>query len=143
MFIEFKSTILDNDYQSIKIKMLKIISKIPGSIIYSCYIKKSPKIKQSLKESIYINLLSNIVKNIKEDINIIFDSFNKKDFELNIKQTILKFKNVKSIIPKDSQIVHGLQFIDNICSVIRLHISKAEQARSFYPLIKNMIKEIK
>ena len=48
LFTEFKSSILDRSYPKIKIKMLKLISSIPGAIIYSCYIKKRTKNKSKL-----------------------------------------------------------------------------------------------
>lgn len=146
LFTEFKSSILDRSYPKIKVKMLKLISSIPGAIIYSCYVKKGPTMNQSLKESTYIALLESIVKAIKEKVDIIFDSFNKPDFENNIRGRIIKIKNVKSINSKDSQKVHGLQFIDNICSVIRqykTHGLKSNEVKSFYSVFQDMVKEVK
>ncbi len=40
IFNEFKSTILDREFQRIKVKMLKEILQIDNQIIYSCYVKK-------------------------------------------------------------------------------------------------------
>lgn len=81
IFNEFKSTILDRKFQRIKVKMLEEIMQIDTQIIYSCYVKKKECFNQLMKEEQYIYLLNNIVSFIKNDIDIIFDSFNKVDFE--------------------------------------------------------------
>lgn len=40
IFNEFKSTILDREFQRIKVKMHKEILQIDNQIIYSCYVKR-------------------------------------------------------------------------------------------------------
>ena len=40
IFIDFKPTILDREFQKIKVKMLEEIMQINNQIIYSCYVKK-------------------------------------------------------------------------------------------------------
>lgn len=144
IFIEFKSTLLDSRFQRIKIKMLESLNQTNSSIIYSAYIKKTNHIKQSLKDKTYIKLLNAIIKSISEDIklNIIFDSFPNKRTVDHIVYTISKNENVVSIKPADSQLIPGLQYVDNICSVIRLNLSGSDEY-GFYNLIKDKIIEIK
>lgn len=93
-----------------------------------------------MKEKVYIKLLNNIVASINEPIEIIFDTFNKKDFEQKIIQDISKNSHVMKIKDSDSRMEAGLQFIDNLCSVIR--ISKKETNYDFYQLIKHNSIEI-
>lgn len=144
IFIEFKSTLLDSRFQRIKIKMLESLNQTNSSIIYSAYIKKTNHIKQSLKDKTYIKLLNAIIKCISEDIklNIIFDSFPNKRTVDHIVYTISKNENVVSIKPADSQLIPGLQYVDNICSAIRLNLSGSDEY-GFYNLIKDKIIEIK
>lgn len=80
LFTEFKSVLLDKEYQIIKICMLEHIDSLNFSIIYSVY-KDDNKFDHGIKEKIYIQLLNNIISNIDTHIDIIFDTFNKKDFE--------------------------------------------------------------
>ena len=141
LFTEFKSTLLDNEYSRIKDRMLSEISTLDGAIIYSCYIKKATKMNQVLKESVYITLLSAIVGSLEESTTIVFDAFNKPNFEDNIILSIKDIPMVESICPKDSQTEPGLQFIDNICSVLRRY--KSENAnREHYEIIRDMVKEV-
>lgn len=81
LFTEFKSVLLDKEYQKIKVCMLEHIDSLNYSVIYSVYKKDGNKFNQDIKERIYLQLLNNIVLNIDEQIDIIFDTFNKKDFE--------------------------------------------------------------
>lgn len=141
IYTEFKSTLLDNDFQKIKLAMLEEIVKISNLIVYSCYVKKNSRMNQIVKESAYIMLLSNILTTIKADIDVIFDSFSKPDFEANIMQSVENVDNIKSIEPKDSQIEPGLQFVDNICSVIRLHKS-GDEKDIYYEIIKDIVIEV-
>ena len=55
---------------------------------------------------------------------VIFDRFGKTDFENNIMSLTKTIPNVVSIYPEDSQRQHGLQFADNICSVLRRYKSE-------------------
>lgn len=135
LFTEFKSVLLDKEYQKIKVCMLEHIDSLNYSIIYSVYKKDGNKFNQDSKERIYLQLLNNIVLNIDEQIDIIFDTFNKKDFEEKIIKSLSQLPNIDSIKSQDSEIEFGLQFIDNICSIIRLHIDKKES--TLYYLLSN------
>lgn len=135
LFTEFKSVLLDKEYQKIKVCMLEHIDSLDYSIIYSVYKKDDNKFDQDSKEHIYIQLLNKIVSNIDDQIDIIFDTFNKKDFEEKIIKSLSQLSNVDSIKSQDSEIEFGLQFIDNICSIIRLHIDRKES--TLYYLLSN------
>ena len=141
IFLEFKSTLIDKQFQKIKNKMLLQIKEIDGVVLYSCYVKKQKNMKQILKESVYITLLSNIINSIDEPVNIIFDEFKNKKFEGLIAETFKNFDNVKTIVPRDSQEEPGLQFADNICSVVRLHLTEQDKNK-YYSYIESMIKEV-
>ncbi|MCD8029247.1 MAG: hypothetical protein LUF02_11470 [Erysipelotrichaceae bacterium] len=94
--------------------------------------------KQNQKEKIYVLALSKIVSYIDYDINIMFDTFNKSNFEENIISIISDFENVISISKQDSRLEYGLQFIDNICSAIRLNLT--ENDSYYYNLLHNITK---
>lgn len=141
VFTEFKSTLLDRDYRKIKLHMLTEILQLNRAIIYSCRIKKGAKLNQVLKESLYITLLSSIFGELTDETQVIFDRFGKPDFEADIMESAAAFPCIKSIYPKDSQTEPGLQFVDNICSVIRMHRSQTD-TENYYNLIKSMIKEV-
>ena len=141
IFTEFKSTILDRHFQKIKVRLLNEISAFDNSIIYSCYIKKTEVIQQSTKEDSYILLLSKIAASLTEKTDIVFDEFNKLDFERKIITAISQYSNVHSIIAKDSRTVPGLQFADNICSVLRLHKSNCDR-ENYYEIIANKVFEV-
>lgn len=135
IFTEFKSVILDKKYQRIKVCMLEHISTMNYSIYYAVYKKKSKSFYQQEKENVYISLLNKIVSQIDCEIDIIFDTFNKTDFELKIIESIKQNHNVLSIVQQDSRLEYGLQFIDNICSIIRHHIY--EKNSTLYYLLTN------
>ena len=135
IFTEFKSVILDKKYQRIKVCMLEHISTMNYSIYYAVYKKKSKSFYQQEKENVYISLLNKIVSQIDCEIDIIFDTFNKTDFELKIIESIKQNNNVLSIVQQDSRLEYGLQFIDNICSIIRHHIY--EKDSTLYYLLTN------
>lgn len=141
LFTEFKSTLLDRKYQKLKISMLSELSSIDHYIIYSCYVKKDSYFPQVLKEEVYIQLLSKIVENASCDLNIVFDAFNKKDFESNIIASILALPSVITIESCDSQKNPGLQFVDNLCSTCRHHLDN-DDPYNFYDIIKDNVKEI-
>ena len=88
IFNEFKSVMLDREFQRIKRSMLIEIIKLENQIIYSCFIKKEDIFNQARKETQYIKLLNTIVSSISDDIEIIFDAFNKEDFETKIIESI-------------------------------------------------------
>ena len=122
-----------------KIEKIKTeIKEIDGVVLYSCYVKKQKNMKQVLKESVYITLLSNIINNIEESVEVIFDSFNKKDFEESIVSTFMEFNNVISIRPFNSQWSAGLKFADNLCSVIRLHLTDRDEY-NYYEIISEKV----
>lgn len=140
VFLEFKAVILDRHYQKIKLKMLNEINQLDHSILFSAYMKKEEVFNQGMKERQYIKLLDKIVVAIDTEIDIIFDAFNKADFEEKIIHHISTHSHVSSIVSKDSREESGLQFIDNLCSVIRL--SKYDNQNDFYKLIQNDIVEV-
>lgn len=141
VFKEFKATTLDVRFQGIKKKLLMEISALDGSIVYSCYIKKDAQFNQVLKEATYIVLLSKIVATVDVPIEVVFDSFRKDNFEADIAAGMLAFTNVSSIKPCKSELEPGLQYIDNICSVLRRHKSGIDDD-NFYEIIEKMVKEV-
>lgn len=141
VFKEFKATTLDTRFQGIKKKLLMEISTLNGSIVYSCYIKKDAQFNQILKEATYIVLLSKIVATVDVPIDVIFDSFRKDNFETDIVAGMMAFNNVSSIQPCKSELEPGLQYIDNICSVLRRHKSGIDEDH-FYEIIENMVTEV-
>lgn len=141
LFTEFKSTLMDRNYQKLKIAMLSELNSIEHCIIYSCYIKKDFTFPQTLKEDTYINLLSQIVNATTDSIDIIFDTFNKRDFEEKIVSKISSLQNVSSIKSCDSQQNPGLQYADNLCSTCR-HYLNGDDTNHFYDIIKKNVKEV-
>lgn len=141
VYSEFKATYLDHDYKKIKVKILEVIRSLDGCVIYSCFVKKGTKFNQVLKESVYITLLSAILSSFNDDIDVVFDKFGKQDFEERIIESAKMNERINSIIPMDSQKVPGLQFADNVCSVIRLNKSGADEY-GYYELLKDMIVEV-
>ena len=141
LFTEFKSVLLDNTYQRIKVRMLEVLSEIDGTVIYSCYSKKTARMNQVLKESVYITLFSRIIAAIPFNSTVVFDSFGKKDFEERIIQSVENFDNIERVYCSNSQTEPGLQFADNVCSVIRLHKSKSEKD-IFYEIIERFTIEL-
>lgn len=136
VFIEFKATILDREYQRIKVCMLEHINRMNYSVFYSVYPKNGQKFYQEYKEQEYIRMLEKIVSNINKNIDIIFDAFKKKDFEEKIIKIISSKENVLSIQKRDSRLEDGLKFVDNICSIIRLY--KTSQNTVFYHLLSEI-----
>lgn len=138
VFYEFKATLLDRHYQRIKIKMLVEINKLENTILFSTYTKKGLIFNQQDKEENYILLLQKIVTSINQEIDIIFDNFNNQKFEEKIIEEISKYDHVLSINAKESFDEAGLQFIDNICSVLRLDQTQSDK-NHFYELIKEHV----
>ena len=141
LFTEFKSVQLDHHFQALKRRMLLEIMEFDNSIIYSCHVKKDKLFYQKKKEDVYILLLSKIVTSLESETDIIYDAFNKSDFEQRINTTIAPFVNVRSIKAMDSRLEAGLQFVDNVCSVIRLQKSDKDQY-SYYEIIESRIKTV-
>ena len=111
------------------------------TVIYSTYIKKDEVFRQSRKEDIYVLLLSKIVASLEQETEIIYDTFNKHDFEERINATIAPFSHITSIHSADSRTEAGLQFVDNLCSVIRLY-EAGKDHYSFYQIIADRVKMI-
>ena len=57
-------------------------------------------------------------------------------------KAIIEMPNVKSIMPGDSQLIPGLQFADNLCSVVRMKLVD-EDKNDFYSIIQDLVKEAK
>ena len=137
VFTEFKSVLLDRSCQRIKTGLLEEIVSTNGMILCSFYKKNSFSFNQSIKEAVYILLLTDIIDNIQAEIHVVFDSFNKKDFERRIVSVSSVIPNVLSVTAKDSMDDPGIQFADNICSVLRTHLSG--KSSCFYDIIKERI----
>lgn len=141
VYVEFKSKLIDRNYYRVKQRLLGEIADLDADILYSCYAKKYPKLNQVQKESAYITLISNILSNLKCECTVVFDRFGKKDFEARIIDSANDNALVTEIYPEDSQVDPGLQFADNICSTIRLHISD-DDPHNYFGIIEDMIEEI-
>ena len=141
LFTEFKSTLLDRKYKKLKIKLLEELSNLNPVVIFSCYYKDDSSFTQKSKEDAYIKLLSKILLEIKDRVNIIFDRFNKKDFENRIIGLSKEFVSIETIMGIDSHLEEGLQFIDNLCSVIRLYKSNSDKY-NFYTMIEKYSTEV-
>ena len=141
IFTEFKSTMLDRDYKRVKIKMLESLVELEPRIVFSAYTKRLPKLNQAQKESIYIILLTGILTELDDDTLVVFDRFGKADFEHKIMSLANVITNITDIHPEDSQKQHGLQFADNICSVLRKHKS-GEDEYQYFNLIEKFVKEV-
>lgn len=140
VYSEFKAFYLDHDYKKVKRKMLEEIHTLDGCIIYSCYIKKGSKFNQTLKESVYITLLSSILSSLGKTTVVVFDKFGKPDFEKRIINSAKSNENILKIYPMDSQMEPGLQFADNVCSVIRLRKSGCD-VYGYFDLISDIVVE--
>ena len=138
VFTEFKSVYLDDSYPALKRDMLNHIVKTDCKMYYKFYELNNETIYQDKKEEIYIKLLVSLVSEIKDEVAVYFDSFKKKDFEDNIKETISKLDNVILVDNKDSLNSKGIQFADNICSVIRRHLSNIDE-NQYYNIIENKL----
>ena len=118
--------------------MLETISATDIRIVYSVFKKENSILKQNLKEKIYIDLLNSIIEGIDEEINVVYDRFGISSFETTIEDMVSKISGVKSITAGDSQLIPGLQFADNICSVIRSKISENDK-NNYYPIIEKLV----
>ena len=141
IFTEFKSTLLDRNYYYIKRKLLFSLSSLDYSVLFSCYRKKLNKMNQIQKESVYIALISNIFGEMRNKTEVIFDRFGLSKFESDVIKAAEFYDNIVTIYPDDSQKVHGLQYIDNLCSTIRLYLSGQDDL-CYYDIIKKRTKEI-
>ncbi len=141
LFMEFKSTLIDRDYQQLKRVMLAELGLFEHGVIYTCHIKKDKVFYQRDKERAYLNMLSRIVSSIKENTDVVFDRFNKTDFEANIIKKLSSANNVNAVYAADSQREPGIKFVDNLCSVIRLHKTNTDYD-GFYQIIENSVVEV-
>lgn len=132
---------MDRNYQRIKKRMLEEILNLNCVVLYSYYKKTEPNINQILKQSIYITLLSNIIAALEESTIVIFDGFGLEEFENVIIRSTKIYPFVDDIRPGDSQQEPGLQFVDNLCSVIRRHISINEKDL-FYDSVSEIMKSV-
>lgn len=140
IYREFKSIVLDRHYQRIKNAMLDEIDNINNHfVIYCAKYKKDIHLTQERKEEIYLNLITNIVKQCK-NVSVVYDSFNNLKFERKINNELSRMNNVDIVVAKDSQEEHGLQFADNLCSVIRLHLSKNDKYNYYGKIASKVIK---
>ena len=135
---EFKASLLDKTFPQIKRKLLYKLNAFDCNVVYSWY-RINKTIKQKEKETIYIELLRKIVKSINDNVIIVvFDSFGNARFEKEIITEISELENVKSIRNDSSFNNKGLQFADNVCGVIRKHLSDIDDDH-FYDIIKGKI----
>ena len=141
LYTEFKSSLMDNDYKSIKKQLLKTILEIRCEVLFSLYKKNNCIMKQKQKESVYIMLISRIIAELPPETTVVFDRFGKTDFENRIIKLKDSFRNITTIIPEDSQREYGLQFADNICSVIRRHICGTDEY-DYYSIAENIIRKV-
>lgn len=141
LFVEFKSIKMDKHFQKLKKQMLVELNQFEYCTVYSCYVKRNPVFTQKQMERTYLNLISKIVSSIEKDIDVVFDRFNKKDFESAIVKKLLSYENVKSARAVDSQNEVGIQYADNLCSVIRLNKTNTD-AFGFYKVIEPFVKEV-
>ena len=141
LYTEFKAFLLDKKYQRIKIRMLVSIKALDAQIIFSCYNKKCPIMKQAYKEKIYISLLTNIISYIDGETLVIFDRFGKADFERKIIDSVKTNSYIINIVPKNSQDEPGLQFADNVCSTLRLY-KTGKDTENYYNYLKETVIEL-
>ena len=141
LFTEFKSTVMDRTFQKIKTKMLDELNTIVHFIFYSCHTKKLAHFSQEEKERTYLESISKIIGEVSNDVNVRFDRFNKPDFEKAIVARLSAFNNVISAFPVDSQSETGIQFADNLCSVVRLFRTGKDES-NFFEIIKPWVKEV-
>lgn len=136
LYNEFKSTRLDRTYPKIKIRMLETLNDMNYKVFYAKYLSNTDKIKNDEKKKAYIELLSSIIERVHDDVNVIFDNTDYNDEVVySIKENI---SNAISIEPKESFIVHGIQFADNLCSVIRRNDTTTDE-NNFYELIEKHV----
>ncbi len=141
IFTEFKSTLLDKDYKNVKIRMLEELNKIHHCVIYSCALKKDEKFIQQDKEATYIKSISRIAESCEDTVDVFFDRFRLPAFEQSIVRNLKCLPNVENVEAVDSQKEIGIQFADNLCSVIRLNRTGFDNF-NFFSLIEKYVKEV-
>ena len=141
LFNEFKSVIMDKDYQKLKMEMLSQLNTIHYRIIFSSQMKNGTSFTQKEKERAYINMISSIAIDAEEQTDIFFDCFNNQSFENAIIKKLESIQNVRQSSPTVSETDKGIILIDNICSVLRLHLTHKDKNR-VHDLISQNIKKI-
>ncbi len=137
---EFKSNLLDNTYPQIKRKMLYKLNTFDCKIVYS-YSMLVTKIYECYKEELYIILLTKILESINDDLTVVvFDSFGNKKIENSIVDKIKHINNIVSIKSEFSFDNKGLQFADNVCGIIRKHLSGNDK-NNYFDIIARKTKE--
>ena len=140
LFSEFKSVIMDKEYQQLKKVMLTILNEINYHVFYGCLIKIG-EFKQKDKERAYINILSAIVSSIYHPVDVYFDSFRNRDFERSIIKKLESMQNVRLVKPTISETDHGIIMVDNLCSVIRRH-EMNQYNEGFFNIITHSLKKV-
>lgn len=140
LFYEFKSNMLDKDFQRLKKDMLKIINEFQYQVVYDCH-TKTKEFKQKDKERTYINMLTAIVTSIPSSVDVYFDGFRNQAFENSIIKKLESLPNARSAKPTVSETEHGIIIVDNLCSVIRRHIMNQDNA-GFFKMIATHLKMI-
>ena len=74
-------------------------------------------------------------------MSVLFDRFRITSFEKNIIKKLLSFNHVRYADAVDSQKEYGIQLVDNLCSIIRLHKTSSDE-HNFYELIKDNVREV-
>ena len=137
LFYEFKSNILDKDFQRLKKDMLNILNEFQYHVVYDCHTKIG-EFKQKDKERTYINMLTAIVTSIPSSVDVFFDGFRNQVFENSIIKKLESLPNVRSAKPTISETEHGIIVVDNICSVIRRHEMNQDNAGFFKIIAPNL-----
>ena len=140
LYTEFKSTLMDEKFPTLKKKMIEEIKAVDNLIIYSIYVKKDKRLEKDLKFDLYTRMLSKIIESVGQDLDIVFDKCSNNSVDEFITKTISKVQNVNSIKAADSQLTPGLQLVDNICSIIRRKYTNSD-INGHYELIASNIKE--
>lgn len=140
LFTEFKSTLMDEKFPTLKRKMIEEIKTVDNLIIYSIYFKRDKRLLKDYKFDLYTRMLSKIVDVIGHDIDVVFDRCSDSNVDSFIVETMSKLDSIKSIKAADSQLTPGLQLVDNICSIIRRKYTDSDKY-GFYELISSYIKE--
>ena len=140
LYTEFKSTLMDEKFPTLKKKMIEEIKAVDNLIIYSVYVKKDKRLEKDLKFDLYTRMLSKIIESVGQDLDIVFDKCSNNSVDEFITKTISKVQNVNSIKAADSQLTPGLQLVDNMCSIIRRKYTNSD-INGHYELIASNIKE--
>ena len=139
---EFKSVILERTYPQIKRRLLYKINSFRCTVVYASRHYEGT-LYQEEKEKLYISMLAQIVSSIEEPVIIVtFDSFGNVVLETRIVDIVGSLPNVHSIKSDFSYNSKGLQFADNVCGVIRKHITGNDND-GFFEIIRKKTWEIK